>query len=64
MAEILHWPGSSSLMVLPTAADLNGPLANAIKTYLETDTASAVDRMRFTLSGIRIVAVWHPAGAL
>ena len=51
-------------MVLPTAADLNGPLANAIKTYLETDTASAVDRVRFTLSGIRIVAVWHPAGAL
>jgi hypothetical protein len=64
MAEILNWPGSSSLMVLPTVADLNGPLANAIETYLETDTASAVDQMRFTLSGIRIVAVWHPAGAL
>jgi len=27
-------------------ADLNGPLANEIKTHLETDTASAADRVR------------------
>ncbi|MGQ4807637.1 4-hydroxyphenylacetate 3-monooxygenase oxygenase component [Candidatus Entotheonellaceae bacterium PAL068K] len=46
MAEILHLLGSSSLMALPTEADLNGPLAADIKRYLETDTASAEERIR------------------
>jgi 4-hydroxyphenylacetate 3-monooxygenase len=46
MAEILQLLGSSSLMALPTEADLNGPLAPEIERYLGTDTASAQDRVR------------------
>ena len=46
MAEILHLLGSSSLMALPTQADLQGPLASEIKRYLETDTASAEERIK------------------
>jgi 4-hydroxyphenylacetate 3-monooxygenase len=46
MAEILHLLGSSNLMALPTEADLKGPLGEEIKMYLETDTASAADRVR------------------
>jgi 4-hydroxyphenylacetate 3-monooxygenase len=46
MAEILHLLGSSSLMALPTQADLHGPLAPEIRHYLETDTASAEERVR------------------
>lgn len=46
MAEILHLLGSSSLMALPSEADLNGPLAQEITQYMETDTASAEDRIR------------------
>ncbi len=46
MAEILHLLGSSSLMALPTEADLNGLLAPEIERYLETDTASAQERVR------------------
>jgi 4-hydroxyphenylacetate 3-monooxygenase len=46
MAEILHLLGSSSLMALPTQADLKGPLASEIKRYLETDTASAEQRVK------------------
>ena len=46
MAEILHLLGSSSLMALPTQADLHGPLAPEIRRYLETDTASAEERVR------------------
>jgi 4-hydroxyphenylacetate 3-monooxygenase len=46
MAEILHMLGSSSLMALPTEADLSGPLAPDIQRYLETDTASAEERVR------------------
>jgi 4-hydroxyphenylacetate 3-monooxygenase len=46
MAEILHMLGSSSLMALPTEADLSGPLAPEIHRYLETDTASAEERVR------------------
>ena len=41
MGEILQLLGSSSLMALPTEADLEGPLADEINRYLETDTASA-----------------------
>ena len=46
MAEILHLLGSSSLMALPTEADLRGPLGPEITRYLETDTASAEERVR------------------
>ena len=46
MAEILQLLGSSSLMAIPTEADLNGPLADEISSYLETDTASAEERVR------------------
>ena len=46
MGEILQLLGSSSLMALPTEADLEGPLADEINRYLETDTASARDRVR------------------
>ena len=46
MAEILHMLGSSSLMALPTEADMDGPLASDIERYLETDTASAAERVR------------------
>ena len=46
MAEILHLLGSSSLMALPTEADLNGPLAPEIRAYLDTDTATAAERVR------------------
>ena len=46
MAEILHLLGSSSLMALPSEADLNGPLAQDILRYLDTDTATAEERIR------------------
>ena len=46
MAEILHLLGSSSLMALPTEADLHGPIAADLERYLETDTASAEERVR------------------
>ena len=46
MGEIVHLLGSSSLMALPTQADLEGPLAEEINRYLETDGASAHDRVR------------------
>src|SRR5216683_3032454 len=46
MAEILHLLGSSSLMALPTEADLTGSLAPEIAHYLATDTASAAERVR------------------
>ena len=46
MAEILQLLGSSSLMALPTEADMNGPLGEEINRYLETDTASAEERVR------------------
>ncbi len=46
MAEILHLLGSSSLMALPTEEDLTGPLGPSIDRYLETDGASARERVR------------------
>ena len=46
MGEIVHLLGSSSLMALPTEADLEGPLAAEINRYLETDGASARERVR------------------
>ena len=46
MAEILHLLGSSSLMALPAESDLSGPLAEDIRQYLDTDTATAEERIR------------------
>ena len=46
MAEILQLLGSSSLMALPTEADLAGALAPEIDRYLETDAASAEERVK------------------
>ncbi len=46
MGEILQLMGSSSLMALPTEADLSGPLANELAQYLDTETATAQDRIR------------------
>ena len=46
MGEILQLMGSSSLMALPTEADLKGPMAEELAGYLDTDTATAEDRIR------------------
>jgi len=46
MVEILQLLGSSGLMILPTKADLSGPLAPQIEKYLATDTSNARDRVR------------------
>jgi 4-hydroxyphenylacetate 3-monooxygenase len=46
MAEILHLLGSSSLMALPTEADLTGPLSEQISEYLDTDSSTAEERIR------------------
>jgi 4-hydroxyphenylacetate 3-monooxygenase len=46
MVEILHLLGSSSLMALPTEADMQGPLAAELHAYLDTDTATAEERVR------------------
>lgn len=46
MVEILHLLGSSSFMILPSAADFRSPLAPEIEQYLATDTATASDRVK------------------
>ena len=46
MAEILELLGSSSFMLTPSEADLQGPLAGDIEQYLATDTATARDRIK------------------
>lgn len=46
MIEILQLIGSSSLMITPSRADLDGPLAPFIDQYLATDTRSARDRVQ------------------
>lgn len=46
MVEILQLLGSSSLMILPTKADFRTPLAGQIEQYLQTDTATARDRVK------------------
>jgi 4-hydroxyphenylacetate 3-monooxygenase len=46
MVEILQLLGSSSLMALPTHADMTGPLAGHIDQYLATDNSSARDRVK------------------
>ncbi len=45
MAEIIQLLGSSSLMALPSEGDFNGPLAEVLDTYLDTDTATARERV-------------------
>ena len=46
MAEIIQLLGSSSLMALPSEADFDGPLAADLERYMDTDTASARDRVQ------------------
>ncbi len=46
MGELLQLMGSSSLMALPTEADLSGPMGDNIAQYLDTDTATAEERVR------------------
>ncbi len=46
MTEILQLLGSSSFMLIPTEADMNGPLKDHIDQYLATDNSSAHDRVR------------------
>ena len=46
MAEIIQLLGSSSLMALPSEGDFGGPLAEVLDTYLDTDTATAHERVR------------------
>jgi 4-hydroxyphenylacetate 3-monooxygenase len=46
MAEIIQLLGSSSLMALPAEVDFSGPLGKEIEKYLETDTASARERVQ------------------
>ncbi len=46
MAEIIQLLGSSSLMALPGEIDFSGPLGKEIEKYLETDTASARERVQ------------------
>ncbi|MBS0638229.1 MAG: 4-hydroxyphenylacetate 3-monooxygenase, oxygenase component [Acetobacteraceae bacterium] len=46
MVEILQLLGSSSLMILPTEADMHGPLAGHIEQYLATDGSPADERVR------------------
>ena len=46
MAEIIQLLGSSSLMALPTEGDFNGPLGEVLDAYLDTDTATARERVR------------------
>lgn len=46
MAEIIQLLGSSSLMALPSENDFNGPMGEVLDTYLDTDTATARERVR------------------
>ncbi|MEZ5818014.1 MAG: 4-hydroxyphenylacetate 3-monooxygenase, oxygenase component [Hyphomicrobiaceae bacterium] len=46
MIEILQLLGSSSFMITPSEADLNGPLKGHFEQYLATDSASARDRVK------------------
>jgi len=46
MAEIIQLLGSSSLMALPSERDFQSPMADALDAYLDTDTATARERVR------------------
>ena len=45
MVEIIQLLGSSSLMALPSEKDFDGPLKEDITQYLDTDTATARERV-------------------
>ncbi len=46
MVDIIQLLGSSSLMALPSETDFEGPLAGFLEQYLDTDTATAKDRVQ------------------
>jgi 4-hydroxyphenylacetate 3-monooxygenase len=46
MIEILQLLGSSSFLLTPSEADMNGPLRPQIDQYLTTDKVAAQDRVR------------------
>src|SRR3984957_4945540 len=46
MIEILHLLGSSSFLLTPSEADMNGPLRPEIEQYLTTDSVGAEERVR------------------
>ena len=46
MIEIIQLLGSSSLMALPTERDFEGPLSQDITRYLDTDSATARERVQ------------------
>ena len=46
MVEIIQLLGSSSLMALPSEVDFNGPLGEEIEQYMDTDTATARERVQ------------------
>ena len=46
MAEIIQLLGSSSLMALPSEKDFGGPLGEVLDAYLDTDTATAQERVK------------------
>jgi 4-hydroxyphenylacetate 3-monooxygenase len=46
IAEIIQLLGSSSLMALPSEVDFDGPLGQHIQQYLDTDTATARERVQ------------------
>ena len=46
MVEIIQLLGSSSLMALPSEKDFEGPLKQDITQYLDTDTATARERVQ------------------
>ena len=46
MVEILHLLGSSSFMITPSKADLDGPLGGHVAQYLATDKRTARDRVK------------------
>jgi len=45
MIEIIQQIGASGLVAMPTAADLNGPLAEEIRRYFQAARAEALDRI-------------------
>jgi 4-hydroxyphenylacetate 3-monooxygenase len=46
MVEIVHQLGASGLMAIPTAADLDGPLAPVVERYYQAARADARSRIR------------------
>ncbi len=46
MVEIIQLLGSSSLMALPSERDFDSPLGETLDAYLDTDTATARERVR------------------